>query len=94
MHGRDIKMPRAERNRSKEGCAQERGKPSCARRGKELDRKKRHKIEGAQEGKRVKLHVRERDSLCMCKKSAQNYGKEYTRDQNYAKSVRNYKADT
>lgn len=45
-------------------------KPSYARRGKELDRKKRHKREGAQEGKRGKLHVRERDS--MCKKNARN----------------------
>lgn len=67
-------MLRTARNRSKRGCAQERGKPSHARRGKELDRKKKE-AQQRENTRRKKVHARERDSMCMCKKVLQINGK-------------------
>lgn len=71
-------MPRTATNRSKRGCAQERGKPSHARRGKELDRKKKE-AQQRENTRRKKVHARERDSMCMCKKVLKINGKKNKR---------------
>lgn len=71
MHERDIKMPRTARNRSKRGCAQERGKPSYARRGKELDRKKKE-AQQRENTRRKKSACKRKGQHVYVQESAQN----------------------
>lgn len=73
MNEGDIKMPRTAKNRSKRGCAQERGKPSHARRGKELDKKKKEAQQrGSTRKKKRKSACKRKGQHVYVQESAQN----------------------
>lgn len=74
MHERDIKMPEQQEIEAKEDVHRREESLHMQEGGKSLtERRKRHNRERTQDGKKV--HARERDSMCMCKKVLKINGK-------------------